>query len=218
MTELSPEALNRLSREELIALIVQLFAEVRQLRAEVERLKKPPTTSQNSSQPPSRDQKSNLPAKRRHRRRGAKPGHAKAERPLSDHPDQVIEARVTQYSLLVDTFRRIDSMLNLASVKASLIISSNVLVIGVAPSAFSSLSSNNADLHTRSTLISLITLVVAFSVVSAIASLVVVFSFLESGEVKGEYTSLIYFGSAPPPYSAIRTSIDRCLNFSFNVI
>jgi transposase len=95
MTELSPEALNSLSREELIALIVQLFAEVRELRAEVERLKKPPTTSQNSSQPPSRDQKSNRSSGRRHRRRGAKPGHAKADRPLSDHPDTVIEARVT---------------------------------------------------------------------------------------------------------------------------
>jgi transposase len=95
MTELSPEALNSLSREELIALIVQLFAEVRQLRAEVERLKKPPTTSQNSSQPPSRDQKSNRPSGRRRRRRGAKLGHAKSERPLSDHPNTVIEARVT---------------------------------------------------------------------------------------------------------------------------
>jgi transposase len=96
MTELSLEALNSLSREELVALIVQLFAEVRRLQAEVDRLKKPPTTSQNSSQPPSRDQKRNLSSGRRHHRRGAKPGHAKAERPLSDHPDTVMEARVTQ--------------------------------------------------------------------------------------------------------------------------
>ena len=96
MTELSPEALNSLSREELIVLIVQLFAEVRELRAEVERLKKPPTTSRNSSQPPSRDQKTDLGTRRRHRRRGAKPGHPKAERPLSDHPTTVIEVRVTQ--------------------------------------------------------------------------------------------------------------------------
>jgi transposase len=96
MTELSPEALNSLSREELIALIVQLFAEVRRLQTEVDRLKKPPTTSQNSSQPPSRDQKGNQPSGRRHHRRGAKPGHAKAERPLSDHPDTVIEARVAR--------------------------------------------------------------------------------------------------------------------------
>lgn len=94
MTELSPEALNSLSREELIALIVQWFAEVRRLQAAVDRLKKPPTTSQNSSLPPSRDQKRNLPAERHHRRRGAKPGHAKAERPLNDHPDTVMEARV----------------------------------------------------------------------------------------------------------------------------
>jgi transposase len=98
MTELSPEALNSLSREELVALIVQLFAEVRRLQAEVDRLKKPPTTSQNSSQPPSRDQKSNVPEGRHHRPRGAKPGHTKAERPLSDHPDTVIEARVTRWA------------------------------------------------------------------------------------------------------------------------
>lgn len=95
MTELSPEALNSLSREELIDLIRQLFAEVRRLQAEVDRLKQPPTTSQNSSQPPSRDQKRNLPTGRPHRRRGAKAGHVKAQRPLSDHPDTVIEARVS---------------------------------------------------------------------------------------------------------------------------
>jgi transposase len=51
--------------------------------------------SSNSSQPPSRDQKTNRPVKSRRRRRGAKPGHAKAVRALSDAPDQIIEARVT---------------------------------------------------------------------------------------------------------------------------
>lgn len=95
MTLPSPESLNTLSRKELLALVLQLIAEVQRLQAEVERLKKPPTTSHNSSQPPSRDQKRNLSAHRAHGHRGARPGHAKAQRPLVDHPDTVIEARVT---------------------------------------------------------------------------------------------------------------------------
>jgi len=95
MTLPSPESLNELSREELLALVVQLIAEVQRLQVDVERLKKPPTTSHNSSQSPSRDQKGNLPATRQSRPRGAKAGHAKAERPWVEHPDTVIETRVT---------------------------------------------------------------------------------------------------------------------------
>ncbi len=56
----------------------------------------PPVTSRNSSQPPARDQKRDRVTSKRRRRRGAKPGHAKAERPLVDQPDQVVEARVTE--------------------------------------------------------------------------------------------------------------------------
>jgi hypothetical protein len=78
MTLPSPESLNNLSREELLILVVQLVAEVQRLQAEVERLKKPPTTSHNSSQPPSHDQKRNSPGKFSSRPRGAKPGHAKS--------------------------------------------------------------------------------------------------------------------------------------------
>jgi len=96
MTVPTPESLNHLSREELLALVLQLIAEVQRLQAEVAHLKQPPTTSQNSSQPPSRDQKRNLSAPRAHRPRGARPGHLKAVRPLVEHPDTVIEARVSQ--------------------------------------------------------------------------------------------------------------------------
>jgi len=95
MTIPPAESLNNLSREELLALVVQLITEVRRLQAEVDRLKKPPTTSHNSSQPPSRDQKRNLLAARASRPRGARPGRAKAERPWIEHPDTVIEARVS---------------------------------------------------------------------------------------------------------------------------
>ena len=83
-----------LSREELIALIQRLFEEVRRLEAEVERLKQPPPTSHNSSQPPARDWKADRPKRQRRKKVGAKPGHAKAERPLVDQPEKVIEVWV----------------------------------------------------------------------------------------------------------------------------
>ena len=94
MTLPSPDSLNILTREELLVLVVQLIAEVQRLQAEVARLTKPPTTSQNSSQPPSRDQKPNASVNPSPRPRGAKPGHAQAVRPLVDHPDTVIESPV----------------------------------------------------------------------------------------------------------------------------
>jgi transposase len=73
------------SREELIAIIHELMAEI-------ERLKQGRTNSRNSSQPPSRDFKSDGSKKRkRHKKVGAKEGHAKAERPLVDNPNKVIE-------------------------------------------------------------------------------------------------------------------------------
>lgn len=96
MTLPATAKLNELSREELIALIGRLVAEIESLRAELDKFKKPPTTSRNSSQPPSRDWKSEQPAAKGSKRRGAKPGHAKAQRPLVDNPDRVIEACVTE--------------------------------------------------------------------------------------------------------------------------
>ncbi len=93
MTLPTVESLRDLSRDELIALVWQLVEQVRQLQAEVEQLKRPPVTSRNSSQPPSRDQKPNVPARKRRRHRGAKAGHVRAERPLTDTPNQTIEAQ-----------------------------------------------------------------------------------------------------------------------------
>ena len=96
MREPTIEVLDDLSREELIALIQRLFEEVRRLEADLERLKPPPPppTSGNSSQPPSRDWKADRPERKRRKQAGAKPGHTKAERPLVEHPDQVIETWV----------------------------------------------------------------------------------------------------------------------------
>jgi transposase len=80
------------SREELIALIYEMVKEISELKAEVARLKQPPTTSKNSSQPPSRDNKASEEKKgKRRKKKGAKLGHEKQERPLVDNPDKVIE-------------------------------------------------------------------------------------------------------------------------------
>ena len=87
-----PEAtkprLEEKSREELLAIIYELLAEI-------ERLKQGRSNSRNSSQPPSRDFKSDKPKKRRRRKKaGAKVGHEKAERALVEKPDKVIEVWV----------------------------------------------------------------------------------------------------------------------------
>ncbi len=78
----------------MMALIQRLFEEIRRLEAEVERLKQPLSTSGNSPQPPSRDWKADRPQRKRHKKIGAKPGHAKAERPLVDNPEKGIEVWV----------------------------------------------------------------------------------------------------------------------------
>jgi len=66
--------------------------EISELKAEIARLKQPRTTSQNSSQPPSRDFKSSIEKKhKRSKKKGAKPGHEKQERQLVENPNKVIE-------------------------------------------------------------------------------------------------------------------------------
>jgi len=94
--------LEELSREELIALVLaqseqlaRLQADYEALLAKLEKLQKPPTTSRNSSQPPSRDQKPNKPANRPKRKHGPPPGHRKYERGFVAEPDQLVPVRVT---------------------------------------------------------------------------------------------------------------------------
>ena len=81
---------------QLTEAVRQLTEAVRQLQAEIERLKSPPTSSHNSSQPPSRDWKGNTPTGRprpTHKKRGAQPGHVQAVRPLVEKPNTIVEAR-----------------------------------------------------------------------------------------------------------------------------
>lgn len=95
------EQREHLSREELLALvsrqqeiIARLEAEVAALKAELGKFRRPPTTSRNSSQPPSLDQKANSDPenKRKKKRRG----HVRQTRPLVEKPDQIIPVPVTE--------------------------------------------------------------------------------------------------------------------------
>ena len=89
-----------LTKDELIELILVQYEQLNKLQADYEALKlkfeknqKPPTSSRNSSQPPSRDQKGNLPASRRRHRHGPPIGHEKHERKFVAQPDQTLELR-----------------------------------------------------------------------------------------------------------------------------
>jgi transposase len=97
------EELELLTKEELIELILRQGEQLKQLQADFEALKmkfehnrKPPTNSKNSSQPPSRDQKSNTSKDKRRHRHGPPLGHEKHERKFVSNPDEVIEVRVKQ--------------------------------------------------------------------------------------------------------------------------
>jgi transposase len=85
--------LEELSREELIALLYEMMNRVHELEEKL-RLKQTPTNSKNSSQPPSRDFKSEKKKRRRSKKKGAKNGHEKLERALVDNPSKVYYALV----------------------------------------------------------------------------------------------------------------------------
>src|SRR5215207_6231397 len=102
---LTPEQVDLLPSEELRPWLKELLVEFESLRqrvanleAENERLKQQltgSTNSRNSSQPPSRDRKTDQPEKKS-RRHGPPFGHQKYSRPLLDHPDRVIQVPVTE--------------------------------------------------------------------------------------------------------------------------
>ena len=92
--------LAQMSREELIELILSQFEQLTQLKADYEALrlklekgKKPPTNSSNSSQPPSRDHKHSLPADRGKRKHGAPTGHPKHERKFVADPGHIVSVK-----------------------------------------------------------------------------------------------------------------------------
>jgi transposase len=85
---------DELSREELIALVYEMAKEIKELKAEIARLKLPPSTSKNSSQPPSRDFKGEKKNRKRSKKKGAQAGHEKQERQWVEKPNKVINVYV----------------------------------------------------------------------------------------------------------------------------
>src|SRR6185369_4063549 len=92
--------LAQMSQDELIDLVLaqaqqnaKLQAEIEALRMKLEKGKKPPTDSGNSSQPPSRDQKGNLPPKRKKHKHGLPAGQIKHERKFVAEPNHVVEIK-----------------------------------------------------------------------------------------------------------------------------
>ena len=86
---MAPEALDSLSKEELIALVLAQMERIRLLTARVAeleaRLNIPPKTPSNSSLPPSKGRKANRPQKEKKPRKG-RPGVA---RKLAENPDHI---------------------------------------------------------------------------------------------------------------------------------
>jgi transposase len=85
--------LARKSRDELIDMVLEKQAEIEALQLKLEKNRKPPTNSNNSSQPPSKDQKPNRPKDKRKKRHGPPVGHVKYERKLVANPDHVVEVK-----------------------------------------------------------------------------------------------------------------------------
>jgi transposase len=73
----------------------KMQAEIEALRMKLDKSKKPPTNSGNSSQPPSKDQKGNATDKRKKHKHGPARGHTKYERPFVAQPDHIIEIKPT---------------------------------------------------------------------------------------------------------------------------
>lgn len=83
----------------LLAELAELRQRVTELEAENLRLKQQlggSSNLRNSSQPPSRDQKANVPKKKKRRKHGPPMGHPKYTRPLVEKPDRLIQVPVTE--------------------------------------------------------------------------------------------------------------------------
>ena len=117
LTQLSKEELVQMvlalyhQNEALQAAITELKADNEALRLKLEKGKKPPTNSSNSSQPPSRDHKSSLPANRRKRKHGPPVGHTRHERQFVANPDHVVELKAETCRHCATDMRKAEAVL-----------------------------------------------------------------------------------------------------------
>lgn len=132
---MNPKELEQLSKAELIGIILEQRQQIAEMQANYEALKlkfeqnhKAPTSSKNSSQPPSKDQKSNQAKDKRKHRHGPPVGHEKHERELVAQPDQVVELRTkscckchTDLSAEAGTLVKVNQITELPEAKAQVI-------------------------------------------------------------------------------------------------
>jgi transposase len=97
---MTQDELAQKSRDELIDLVLAQFGQITKLQADnealklkLEKSKKPPTDSSNSSQPPSLDHKPSQPKDRRKRKHGPPQGHPKYERKFVAKPDHIVNLK-----------------------------------------------------------------------------------------------------------------------------
>ena len=104
---MTQDELAQLSRDELIdlvlaehaqvetlqVLVAQVKADNEALKLKLEKGKKPPTNSSNSSQPPSLDHKPSQPKNRHKRKHGPPQGHVKYERKFVAQPDHIVNLK-----------------------------------------------------------------------------------------------------------------------------
>lgn len=95
---------------------------------------------------------------------------------------------------LINILKRIDNYINLANVKATLLLSTNAIFISIILSQYSDISVKpfivlNVDIFNY-----LFFSVILFSSISLIFSLGVIFAFLKIGN-KEKYNSILFFGS-----------------------
>jgi transposase len=95
----------------LVELNAKMQAEIEALRMKLDKSKKPPTNSGNSSQPPSRDQKGNATDKRKRHKHGPARGHTKYERPFVAQPDHIIEIKPTTCKKCQTNLKQADAVL-----------------------------------------------------------------------------------------------------------
>lgn len=95
MTTAANEQIEQLSREELLALVIRqqeiialLQAGVAALKAELEKFRRPPATSRNSSRPPSLDQKANSDPQKKKRKETEKKAGDILEEPSYQQEDR----------------------------------------------------------------------------------------------------------------------------------
>jgi len=104
---MTQDELAQKSRDELIDLVLaehaqleasqelvgQLQADNEALKLKLEKVRKPPTNSSNSSQPPSLDHKPSQPKDRHKRKHGPPQGHVKYERKFVAQPDHIVNLK-----------------------------------------------------------------------------------------------------------------------------